>query len=129
MAKIFDHDRYGFIVVGDTIVSMNPNQREMTTQEWARKVIGISEEDLPFCTRGYITRDRIQFFSDDYHTSPEVDAALVAKAVEHYCCIYNVRADEADTVPVFNGTFPGEEGDTWPPCLIWNSAMRWWQQV
>lgn len=126
----FDFDRFGFVVMGKNIVVMRRKDREMQTMEWARRKLGISDDDLDYITRGYITRDRIQFFTADYATDDSVDADLVMAARLAYKRIY-LNDDAADvlSVPVFNGVRKGKRGENWPPYLVWDNSLSTWEIV
>lgn len=127
MANIFNADRFGFVVIGDKPIVMKRNNREMSTRDWANRVLGIDQGDLPYCTRGYITRnDRIQFFTDDYTTDPGVDADMVERAYEAYMELFGVTRLEVLAIPVFNGVRVGKVGEQWPPCLAWDFNKKGW---
>ena len=126
MAKIFNPDRYGFIAIGESIIAMERGCRDMATADWANQVLGVDQTDLIITTRGYITPDRIQFFTNDYTTDTSVTAELVEAAYATYMQIYGGDKSDAMTVPVFNGVKVGKVGETWPPCLVWKPADKRW---
>lgn len=126
MAKIFNPDRFGFIVIGENLVVMDRRDREMTTADWANQVLGIDQADLIITTRGYITPDRIQLFTNDYTTDTSVTNRIVSNAYEAYARVFGCDKDEAMTVPVFNGVRVGKVGEEWPPCLVWKPAEKRW---
>lgn len=126
MAKIFNPDRYGFIVVGESVVTMERDRRDIATAEWANQVLGVDQSDLIITTRGYITPDRIQFFTNDYTTDTSVTADIVDAAYAAYMRLFGCDKDEALTVPVFNGVKVGKVGETWPPYLVWKPADKRW---
>lgn len=130
MARVFNPDRYGFVVFDeDTIVVMRREDREMTTSEWANRILGIDQGDLPYMVRGYFTPDRIQFFSDNYMTSPDVNFALINAAFNTYRELYGADYNEALNVPVFNGVHQGAPGETWPPYLMFSMDTGKWLVV
>lgn len=124
---IFNPDRYGFCVVGDKVIVMDADRRSMQTQVWMEDVLRLSELDIDYATRGYFMPGRIQFFTGaDYNTSLEVTEDIVADAVAAYARLYNVTIPSAILVPVYNGVWPGAQGDTWPPVMKWNfDTARW----
>lgn len=126
MAKIFNRDRYGFICIGDDIVLMRRQDRELTTSEWAVRVCGVDESDLCYVIRGYITPDRIQFFTEDYSTAPDVNEKMIANAYAAYKKLYGATAIEAAQVPMYNGVKQGVEGETWPPFLRFDFDSTEW---
>lgn len=123
----FDFDRFGFVVVGNRLVVMRRKDREMPTMDWANKVVGVSDENLEYLVRGYITRDRIQFFDATYNTSDAVNTDHIDAAYGAYARLYGVDMVDAMAVPVFNGVKRGEVGENWPPYLWWNRENGVWE--
>lgn len=124
---IFNPDRYGFCVIGDRLVLMDPDKRHMRTQVWMEDILRLSKDDIDVAIRGYIMPNRIQFFTGPrYNTCMEVNEDIIADAVAMYAALYETSAVTAISVPVYNGVHPGAEGDTWPPVLMWDyDTGRW----
>lgn len=124
---IFNPDRYGFCVVGDKVIVMDADSRSMQTQVWMEDVLRLSKFDIECAIRGYFMPGRIQFFTGPaYNTSLEVTEDIVLDAVATYPTLYDVTLPSAILVPVYNGVWPGAQGDTWPPVLKWNyDTARW----
>lgn len=124
---IFNPDRYGFCVIGDRLVLMDPSCRNMRTKVWMEDVLRLSKDDIDLAIRGYILPNRIQFFiGPNYNTCMEVNDDIIADAVAVYSALYNTSAVSALSVPVYNGVHPGVEGETWPPVLMWDyDTTRW----
>lgn len=127
---IFNPDRYGFCVVGDKIIVMDMDHRSMQTQVWMEDVLRLSKLDIDYAIRGYFMPGRIQFFTGaDYNASLEVTEDIIADAVTAYANLYDVTIPSAFLVPVYNGVWPGAQGDTWPPVLKWDFDTARWETV
>lgn len=130
MPEIFNPERYGFCVIGGTVVVMDGDRRHMPTQVWMEDVLNLSEDDIARIPRGYILPDRIQFFvGSHYRTCPDVDDNLVAEAADVYAALYDESIYDAFDVPVYNGVWTGPIGETWPPVLRWDDTVGRWEVV
>lgn len=118
---IFDINRYGFGTIGDNLVVMRDEDRHMKTDDWLMS-LGLSYNDV----KGYITRDRIQFFDGDYETSPDVTTEMMDATFNTYMRLYGATYAEAAAVPVYNGVRRGKEGDQWPPILQYDRSIGEW---
>ena len=124
---IFNPDRYGFCVIGDTLVLMKPYQRNMQTQVWMEDVLRLTKDDVAVAIRGYIMPNRIQFFTGpNYNTCMEVSSDIIADAFVRYTDLYGVSTLTAMSVPIYNGVHPGIVGETWPPVLKWDDDNARW---
>lgn len=122
---IFDKNRYGFGVVGNTLVVMRNFDRDMKTREWLDTICHMEFTSV----RGYITRERIQFFDGDYGTSEDVTTEMVDAAMNTYMRLYGASLAEAIKVPVYNGTIKGAEGEVWRPVLEFSRDINEWTVV
>lgn len=125
---IFNPDRYGFCILGGKVIVMDVDRRSMQTQVWMEDVLRLSKDDIDLTPRGYFAPGRIQFFvGPNYHTCPDVDVDMVADAVAVYAGLYGVPNTTAVQMPVYNGVWPGTEGETWPPVLQWDYDIGRWE--
>lgn len=119
---VFDKNRYGFGVIGNKLVIMQDEHREMKTKDFLDQVCGMDYTSI----RGYITRDRIQFFDGGYGTSEDVTQEMMDAALNTYMRLYEATLAEAVAVPVYNGVRKGEEGVQWPPVLEFCRETNEW---
>lgn len=122
---IFDKNRYGFGVIGNNLVVMRNFDRDMKTREWLDTICHMEYTSI----RGYITRERIQFFDGDYGTSEDVTQELVDAAMNAYMRLYGASLAEAIKVPVYNGTIKGNDGEVWRPVLEFSRDINEWTVV
>lgn len=119
---VFDTNRYGFAALGSNLLVMRPEDRPMNTKEWLSEKCGMDWTDV----RGYITRDRIQFFDGDYEVNQDVTTEMMDAAFNTYMRLYGATYAEAAAVPVYNGVRRGKEGDQWPPILQYDRTIGEW---
>lgn len=124
---VFNPDRFGFCVIGDKIVVMDADKRDMSTRTWMQDTLRLAIDDIDIVPRGYIMPGRIQFFvGDSYTTCAEITEDIVADAISVYASLYDEPNTIAIQTPVYNGVWPGNEGEKWPPVMVWDfDAGRW----
>lgn len=119
----FLNNRRAFAFVNNGLVVQELTDHR-TCQEWLGSSMGITKDQFQSIIRGYITRDRIQFFvGSDYRFCSEVHSGEVLSLQRVYCDTYG---DNFLLRGVFNGVRRGKEGEQWEPIREWNSDSCAW---
>lgn len=120
----FVDDRIAFIYYKGDLWVQDPADNR-TCWDWCSSYFHMERDVWEKATRGYFNMERIQFYTGALRIP---DMTVTPDQIEEVREICDELCSAGDA-PVYNGVIPGEEGDVWPPLMVWNGTNMDWGPV
>lgn len=113
----FHQQRQIFCIAGGSIYFADP----FTTEdhfEWMSRTMGMDKDEYETTIRGYIMKDRIQFFIGTAHSAvPDILSRITIKEIDilakKYAQVFRDEIDTDTSIKICNGVSIGEIGKQW----------------